>query len=309
MIFPAQKKIAREFSWHRSKASVFGLYNKYFFIIGNTSPFANPQFKYIIVSFPTLEKEAQQRLANAIESKKHSIRYSVFEVEEATLYLRFHEFWRYTSTKTLLHAMDILSTLFQELYIPTMNCCSVCSTTRKIDYYVVDDMGMILCDKCTNDYIKEYEEEQEIYNTEEKNYRKGFAGALLFSLPGIIIWVVLALLADRIAGLVVLLTIYWSTRGYYYFKARHGKYTKYIILSVVVLNILLSATISVISTLLYTGLSAEQIFEVCLKNDEIHRVLIGNIIIGLLIGCIVWLGVHSQYNQKITRISPAVIVE
>lgn len=298
MIFPKAKKIAKEHDWHKTKNGVFGLYKGFFFNVGDGSLLSNPQYKYVIATTDTLTENQKLQIKTELETNKKLLKYSNFEIEDNRIFVQYLENLTYTKLKTVYLLFDFFVDLFKKLDIPEQNKCHNCGTKESIRYYDLNDSGLILCNSCFREIEKSYDEVEREKFSEDKNYLTGFLGALVFSIPGIIAWVLVAVYLERLASAVAIVIAFLGIKGYHYFKGRHSKLTKYIIVLSNIASILIANVATIIALLINEGLTFSQSFAELQSNEGVKDLLYTNTMISFVLAFFTWIWLLLLLKDK-----------
>ena len=298
MIFPKAKKIAKELDWHKTKDGVFGLYKGYFFNVGDGSLLSNPQYKFVTATIDTLTEEQKLQIKTELDANKKGLKFSNYEIGDNFVFIQFLENLTFTKLKTVYSLFDFLVDLFKKVSISEQNKCHNCGTNQKINYYVLNDSGIILCSTCfsqTENSLYEIEREK---ISEEKNYLTGFLGSLVFSIPGIIAWVLIAVYLERLASAMAMVIAFLGLKGYDYFKGRHGKLTKYIIVFSNIICILIANITTVIAMLVKEGLTINQSFAELQTNQAVRDIFNQNTMISFILAFFIWIWLLFLLKDK-----------
>ncbi|MEL7586484.1 MAG: hypothetical protein AAGU19_07185 [Prolixibacteraceae bacterium] len=298
MIFPKAKKIARELDWHKTKDGVFGLYKGYFFNVGDGSLLSNPQFKYVIATTDTLTEEQKLQIKTELDANKKVLKFSNYEIGDNSIFFQFVENLTLTKLKIVYALFDFLVDLFKKLNISEQNKCHNCATKDNIKYYDLNDRGVLLCNLCfrqiENDY---YEVEREKY-LEDKNYLTGFFGSIVFSIPGIVAWVLVAVYLERLASAMAIIIAFLGIKGYKYFKGRHTKLTKYVIVLSNIVSILIANVVTIVAMLINEGLTLSQSFAELQNNEVAKDLLSKNTMISFVLAFFIWIWLLFLLKDK-----------
>ncbi|MBT1710029.1 hypothetical protein KK062_17415 [Fulvivirgaceae bacterium PWU5] len=294
MLFPKAKKIARTLGWHKTENSVFGFYKGYSFTIGDGPLLGNPQYKYVEADMGTLTGEQRQQLWETLTKNKKILRFTKFEISQRTVYIQFIEVWRFTKSKTVYALLDFLAAQFATIGAMAGDTCSTCNSRDGVVAYNQSETGVMLCQQCFSIKEKELGQQERQNLLEEKNYIAGFVGSILFSAPGIVAWVLLAVYLERMAAVMALLIAFLGVKGYVFFKGKQGPAMKYVIVLSNIVCILLANYIT-IGTLLYReGLEIPDILDLFLHGDEVKDVLFRSIGMSATLAVIVWISLLSS---------------
>lgn len=289
MIFPKAKKIAKELGWHKTNEGVFGLYKGYFFNVADASLLSNPQFKFVTATTDNLSQAQKQQIKTELDTNKKNLKFTTFEISDNSIFFQFAENLTFTKLKTVYSLFDFLVDLFKKLNISEQNKCHNCGVNQKINYYDLNDTGIILCNTCFNKTESSFYDIERKKISAEKNYWTGFLGSIVFSIPGIIVWVLIAIYLERLASGMAFIIAFLGLKGYDYFKGRHGKLTKFIIVLTNIVSILIANVATVIALLVKEGLTINQAFSEFQTNQAAKDVFYQNTIISFILALLVWI--------------------
>lgn len=289
MIFPKAKKIAKDLGWHKTNDSVFGLYKGYFFNVADSSILSTPQFKLVTVTTDSLTEEQRLQIKTELDKNKKRLKFTNFNLSNNEIFFQFTENLTLTKIKTVYSLFDFLVDLFKRLNVSGQNKCHHCGKDQRINYYNLNDTGIILCDTCFSQEDHRFYEIEKERISKEKNYLTGFLGALIFSVPGIILWTFFAIYFERLASGMAFVIALLGLLGYDYFKGRHGKLTKYIIVFTNILSIVIANIMTVITLLVKQGLSIKHAIQELQTNEAAKDFFYQSIIISFLLALLVWI--------------------
>jgi len=289
MIFRKAKQLGKELGWHKTKDGVFGLYKGYFFNVGDGGILSNPPYKFLIAKTNDLSEPLRNTISEELLSNKKTLRFSNFEVEEDQVYIHFQEGITSTKLKTLYQLLDFLVELFKKHDIPEQHQCHQCGTTETLDYYSTNHRGVLMCQTCYRIFEDSFEAAEKERFAEEKNYMAGFLGSLVFSLPGMVAWVLLAVYLETIASVMAIVIGFLGLKGYQFFKGRMGALTKYLLVLSNIISIIIANIATILTILISIGLTFNQAIEILLQDEAITEVLWENILISFALALFVWL--------------------
>jgi hypothetical protein len=298
MIFPKARKMAKELNWHTTKKGVFGLYKGYFFNVWDASLLSNPQFKYVAATIDNLTDEQKVLIEAKLETNKKVLKFSSFKIGDNSIFFQFVENMTFTKLKTVYSLLDFLVGLFQKSYIPEQDKCHNCGTKDNIKYYDLNNSGILLCSTCYREIENShYAIEREKY-AENKNYLTGFLGSIVFSILGIIAWVLVAVYLERIALAMAIVIAYLGIKGYEYFKGQRGKLTKYLIVISNIICILIANVATVIVMLINEGLTISESFAELQTNEVAKDLIYSNTMISFILAFFVWVWLLFLLDDK-----------
>ncbi|MBK7690107.1 MAG: hypothetical protein IPJ31_02975 [Bacteroidetes bacterium] len=305
MIFPKAKRNAKELGWHKTKDSVFGLYKGYFFNIADASILSNPQFKLVVVTTDSLTNEQEFQIKTKLDVNKKNLKYTSYEIGDNSILFQFAENFTFTKNKTVYNLFDFLVDLFKEMNLLEQNKCHTCGSNQEINFYDLNDTGIILCNTCFQQMENNFYEIECERILEEKNYFAGFLGSIVFSIPGIIAWVLLAVYLERLASAMAMILAFLGLKGYDYFNGQHGKLTKYIIVFTNIVSILIANVTTVIALLIKEGLTVNQAVAEFQLSQTTKDTLNQNIIISFVLAFFVWVWLLFVLKDKKLSVKPA----
>lgn len=305
MIFPKAKKIAKQQNWNKTNTGVFGLYKGYFFNIYDANLMSNPQFKFVAATTDNLSEEQRDQLYNELTNNKKNLKFTSLNTSSNGITIQFAENLRFTKIKTIYALLDFLVELFKRMNIPEQKKCHSCNTTEGLLNYNYNESGVILCDSCYHQIDNNFKDIERKKYSEEKNYFIGFLGSLLFSLPGIIAWILVAVYLERLASVIAVLIGFLGIKGYEFFRGKSGKMTKYLIVLSNIISILVANVVTILSLLVKEGLSiSESIVEIQI-NDVAIDMLYRNTLISFVLALLVWIWLFSSLKENKYSIKPA----
>jgi hypothetical protein len=305
MIFPKAKKIAKELDWHKTNNGVFGLYKGYFFNVSDASLLSNPQFKFVTATIDNLTEDLKLQIKKELEPNKKNLKFTNFEISDNSILFEFAENLTFTKLKTVYTLFDFLVELFKKLQLPEQNKCHNCGTKEKINSYNLNDKGIILCKSCFSGKENSFYEIERERISEEKNYLTGFLGTIVFSIPGIIAWVLSAVYLERLASAMAIVIAILGLIGYDYFKGRHGKLTKYLVVLSNIICILTANATTIIAMLVKEGLTINQAFTEFQINQLARDIFNQNTIISFILAFMVWIWLLFILKDKKLKIKLA----
>lgn len=289
MIFKKAKQLGKELGWHKAKNGVFGLYKGYFFNVGDGGILSNPPYKYVIATIDELTEEQKASIKSGLESQKKVLKFSSFEITNNHIYVEYQENLTSTKLKRVYQLLDFFIDLFKNLNIPEQNKCHECGSLEMLDSYSLNDKGTMLCQPCCRLIEDSFEAVEKERFAEEKNYMAGFLGSLVFSVPGIIAWVLLAVYLETIASVMAIAIGFLGIKGYQFFKGKMGTMTKYLLVLSNILCIILANLASILIIMINLGLTFNQAVEILMEDKAISSVLMENIMISFALALFVWL--------------------
>ncbi|HMR89013.1 MAG TPA: hypothetical protein PKD51_12705 [Saprospiraceae bacterium] len=289
MIFPKAKKIAKELDWHKQNDGVFGLYKGYFFNVGDGNILSNPQYKYVVAFTGYLSDLQIITIKLRLQSNKEMLKFSNFEIGENIFTVNFIENITLTKLKTVYALFDFFVDIYKELEIPEQDNCHRCTSIKNNHYYVLNGQGTIICDACFEGINQSQIKAETKRQMFENGYLTGLLGASVFSLLGILLWVVFAVYLGVISSGMAMVIALLGIKGYEYFGGKLGALTKYILLFANIMSIIVGNILAITAQLMDQGYSIFQAIDLMRLDDEIKGLVFRNIIISFTLAMLVWI--------------------
>lgn len=205
-----------------------------------------------------------------------------------------------------MDGIKLLAGTLKEFDVEETNHCYTTAEPEILRYYDVNGNGLLLTNETFQEIEKEYNDFNRQEELQEKNYVTGFLGSILFSIVGIVAWVLLAIFLNRILSAMSIVIAYLGIRGYNFFRGSHGKFTNWIIILSNIIAILL-ANFLIVAVLLYqeglTGLEA--IFYEFQNNPNAQEIFNKNTAISFVLSFFVWVYLFFILQHKKLYIKPA----
>ena len=265
MISRTIKTIGKENGWYKSKDSVFGLYKDYFFVLGD-----GDNSKFFIALLDELDDQTIQAFNKSLAAKQKSLKIKEYAVTNNEVQVRITSY-----KKELLYAvLNFLVELFDSNNLSCQNKCHSCGSEKELGYYSLPSgFGIIYCASCCEGVGQMFNEAQRRYASEEKNYLSGTCGAFLYTVPVMIVYVIVWHYLGIVAGFMALLFGIASLKGYIDFKGKPGPFTVWIMLLVNIVSIVIANYLTAIYALYLRGVSTGEIFELLLTSRQVHEVI------------------------------------
>lgn len=298
MIFPKTKKIAKKLDWHKTNDGVFGLYKGYFFNIGDANLMNNPQSKFIILRTDNLSDEQEQQIRSELVENKKTLKFTNSRIGTNTIYIQFIEIFTYTKVNTVYYLLDFLVDLCKRLNISEKYECQNCTTKTNLNFYDLNNNGTILCESCFHEIENQFFEIEREKLSKNKNYLTGFLGSILFSIPGIIAWTLIAVYVGLIGSGMAILIALLGLKGYEFFKGQKSKLTKYLIVFSNIVSILIANIAIFIFLFVKEGLTISQSFQELQINTRAQDMLLKYTLISFVLAFCAWLWLLFQIKEE-----------
>ncbi len=225
--------------WKESGHSIIGQSGGYWFTITQTSPF---QPILISTAVSGLQSISLEQLKIAIQAKKKTYKLSRFDNKNHVL-----DFVVNPDTNAQKN-MDRVNELIHDLTalfakFSLAGGCKLCAANVPLDAVRMGEEAVGICSECQAKLKQEYDGIVE-KNTNEGNYFTGTIGALLGSLVGTALWLLVSYIGFY-ASIVGFVMAFLAQFGYRLFKGRIQKGMPVIIFLSVIFGILAANTIEI----------------------------------------------------------------
>lgn len=289
------KEFGKQHNWYKTKNSVFGAYQGYVINIYQSDLTSSPQSKTIICKFDPIEEERRLNIQQEIEKHKKQYGYKQFEVSEKFVAVVLFENWRRTKNEKIT---DVLNFIIETI---KANDVSPIDDNILSNYqaYNLSGEGVLLDHAEYSRINQEFNRHNSKESLERVSYMNGFLGALLFTVPVIILWVLIAVFFNYLIAAFGIFIAVAASYGYEQFKGKLGGGTKIILIITTLLAIVIANIISTYIDLSYLELGYSQTMELMFTNPEIRSVLLSNLGLSAVFGAIgVWWIISSVETKR-----------
>jgi hypothetical protein len=278
MLWPGIKKLGKELGLKRTNSEVVGIIKNCFIKM-----FDGDNMKVLEIFSPEINDKDKEQIEDILKNNK----IKKYEWLNNGVRIIFSEYIRPYSMIKIKNILLIIVEHFSKKYSDNLPQCHNCNIKKDADVYFIDNVSMYLCIGCLkkleNDINNEYWE----YNQLPTNYVLGFIGALLFSIPGIIITILFFVFLKTLAAASALVYIALGIKGYKVFK---GKITPVGALIVIIVGLIMIGigVITAYSVLIFKELKTIDIDSLIriLKMPEVEKELLINIVLSYIISSI-----------------------
>ena len=275
MLWPGIKKLGKELQLKRTDSEVVGMVKNCLVRL-----YDGNNMKILELLFPEKNDNDKEFLINILDQNK------IKKYDWLTNGIRiiFREVIKPYSMSKIKDVLFSITDYFEKVYPSDKPQCDKCSMKKNADVYYIKNTSLYLCDDCLSQYESDISNANLKYKQVPTNYLSGFIGALLFSLPGILVTVLLFVFLDRLAALSALLYVFLGMKGYTIFK---GKVTP-IGASIVIISGLIMVGIGVFTAYSILILKTIESFDIdrlieILKIPDIQRELRINLIMSYVV--------------------------
>lgn len=279
---------------------MFGIDNNYLFNIYQSSLTSSPQFKTIVCRTENLSENQVSDIRLLFEGKKKGIKYNVFEVRLDFISITFYENLSFTKSDKLNETLRLIS---EELLVRKIK--PKYTSEGSSYYYNFSGEGVILSKSDFNRLSGEITQAENQNELDRHSYLNGIWGSLLYSLPVIVLWVLLAIYLERLSTGLGLIIAWLGYLGYEKFNGKLGIWTKWILIISNIIVIILANITTTYFMLWRLDIPANQIFNVMVNDTEVKKYFYDNLAISMILGIVGWLWIVVNIKTKRNYIKEA----
>ena len=286
MVYKKLKKLGQARNWHRTKQSIFGLHEGFCFNIIQSNLLSSPQFKNIHVRTKDLNRDQQRSLLDQLKENKSRKTYQEYRVGDDFILITMYEPFFGVKNERLIKMMNWLTDrlksvdaekLVEEDKVGDYGFYDVSGEGKVLEVAAVEELRETL----TSEYLQE--------EAERSSYLKGFIGALLFSIPVIILWVLMAIYLQILSSGLGLIMAFAAYLGYEKFKGKRGGATKWILVLTLLIAIFLANALTIYFELHEYGMNMNNLISQLMTKGAIRDSFIENVGLSFILGLMAWL--------------------
>ena len=253
MLWPGIKRLGKELQLKRTDSEVIGMVKNCL-----VKMYDGNNRKVLELFFPEINYIDKEFLINILVQNK----IKKYDWLTNGIRIMFQEVFKPYSMSKIKDILLCITDYFEKAYPNDKPQCNKCGMKKDADVYYIRNSSLYLCDDCLSQYKRDKNNEDWEYKQVPTNYLSGFIGALLFSLPGILVTILLFVFLGRLAALSALLYVFLGIKGYTKFK---GKVTP------------IGASIVIISGLIMVGIGVFTAYSVLIlktiESFDINRLI------------------------------------
>jgi hypothetical protein len=275
MLWPGIKKFGKELGLKRTNSQVVGTLKNCFIKM-----YDGNNIKVLEIFPPEMDDTDKEHIVNILNQNKIKKN----EWQDNGVKIIFQEYIRPYSIVKIKNILFAIVEYFEQKYPDKIPGCHKCGNQRESDVYDIGNTSIFLCPDCLRKYKTDLDNKYLEYQQLPTNYLSGFFGALLFSLPGIVVTVLFFVFLDRLAAISALLYVVLGIKGYKTFKGKISPFGAFIIIAVGMLMVGIG-TLVAYSVLIFKEIkmfNIDILMEI-LKMPEIQRELWINIVISYVV--------------------------
>lgn len=283
------KKIGEQQQWYASEDRVFGEYEGFFVQMGASPKMESPNYKFILVRLPNdLEEEVRAYIVDELNKRKKELGFNELNIDGNQLYVQYIQNIKSIKEDKLWRGLETVITTLKAKEVTGDLSCSPCGATERVDIYHINNEGIQICDNCQLELQNAFQQNNKDFEFQETNYMQGFLGALLFSMGGVVLWVLVAVFLNYITTLGAFLIAFLSQIGYGKFNGKPDKNMKFFVISAGILAIIIANIATYVAQLMPEGFSLGESISLIFNDEYINAAFLPDLGISLFFGSIVW---------------------
>lgn len=307
MIFPGLKKLGKEFGFKNNGTFIYGFINNTYIMFADGQNQKNVWFRF----HTELDEKDKQKI-ESWEKKGYAKKVVFLEENSFDVEFFFMEYFIPFNIEKIKEVIEDITKYMSEKYPQLKIKCSGdnCFSNTELDIYEVNSVPLPMCTTCARRLVSSLERTYEEEKLQANNYIQGIIGAIIFSIPGILLTYFFFRL-EKIAAASGFVYYYLAQKGYIWAKGKFNKIAVFIlsIISLVytALGILISYIIFIMKEVLkdpsLKGIPVIDVFritlEVILKDIEVRKELLKNIYLPLFV-CGICIIINTIQSLKST---------
>jgi hypothetical protein len=275
MLWPGIKKLGKELGFKRTNSEVVGTLKNCF-----VKMYDGNNIKVLEIFPPELDDMDKEYILNILNQNK----IKKYEWQNNCIKIIFQEYIRPYSITKIKNILFTIVEHFDQKFPDGIPNCQKCGIQKEADVHIIGNVSNYLCADCLRKYKNDLNNKYMEYQQLPTNYFSGFIGALLFSIPGIIITVLFFVFLDRLAAISALLYIFLGIKGYKTFKGKISPLGAFIIITVGMIMIGIGTLVaySVMILKVIKTFDIDMLIQI-LKTPEVERELWTNIVISYIV--------------------------
>lgn len=279
MLWTGLRKLGKELDFERTDSEAAGMLKNCF-----VKMYDGKNLKAVELYTPQMEDDDKDYIVKKLEAnkiKKHEWQQNGIKIEFAEYFIPY-------SISKIKDLLNELVNYFAVKYPAQKPPCQHCGLQNKTEIYDLNNVSMLICNDCYKHFEKTIQDENAEREYIPNNYLRGFIGALLFAIPGILLAVLLFVFLNSLAAVSAIAYIFLGILGYKKFKGKITPVGAIIIIIAGLIMVGIGTTVAYsvyILQLLYKEIGfiyIDRLFEV-LKMPEIQKELMTNIVISYLV--------------------------
>jgi hypothetical protein len=275
MLWPGIKKLGKELSLKRTDSEVVGIIRNCF-----VKMYDGNQIKVLELYVPEIDDDDKNFILKNLESNK----VKRYEWLPKGVKIIFTEVFLPYSIKKIKDLLDGLLKYFSYKYPDQRPQCQHCGQQNETEICCINNVSLIVCNDCREQIERNMQNEITEQQQIKGNYLLGLLGAILFSIPGILLTILFFVFFNRLAAISAVIYIILGVKGYKVFKGKISPVGAVIIviagLIMVAVGVIVSYSVLILKEMETLNIS---VLIFILKMPEVQKELISNIVISYIV--------------------------
>ncbi|MCL2196460.1 MAG: hypothetical protein FWB77_02470 [Treponema sp.] len=211
MLWPGIKKLGKELNLKRSDFEAAGILKNCF-----VKMYDGRNMKVLELYTPQMDGDDKNDVIKMLENR----RIKKYEWLPNGVKITFVEILKPYSMKKIKEILEEIVKYFSGKYPDQKTLCQHCGEEGEAQIYGINNVSLLICDNCYRQYARDIEKENTEQINAPNNYLLGFIGAIIFSIPGIIVTTLFLIYLERLAGITALIYVFLGILGYKKFKGK-----------------------------------------------------------------------------------------
>ena len=275
MLWPGIKKLGKKLRLKRTGSEVVGVIKNCFVRMydGNNK-------KVLELFAPEIDSADKEEISKKIKAGK--IKNHDWLVNGVRI--TFTEIIRPYSMQKIENLLHELVDYFESKYPDRKPQCQKCGLPKEADVYYMNNASLFICDDCFNQMESDVNDENMERQYIPNNYLSGFMGALLFSIPGVLLTVLFFVFLDKLAAVSALVCVFLGIKGYKKFKGKMSPFGAFLIIAAALIMVALGVTVSyAVAIFRKIGVIDIDALKYVFGIPEVQRELILNIVLSYIV--------------------------
>jgi len=288
MLWPGIKKLGKELNLKRTDSEVVGIIRNCF-----VKMYDGNQIKVLELYVPEIDDDDKNFILKNFESNK----IKRYEWLPKGVKIIFTEVFLPYSIKKIKDLLDGLVKYFSNKYPDQRPQCQHCGQQSDTEICCINNVSLLVCNDCREQIERNMQNEITEQQRIQGNYLLGFFGAILFSIPGILLTILFFVFFNSLAAISAVIYVILGIKGYKVFKGKISPVGAVIIviagLIMVAVGIIVSYSVFLLKEIKTIDID---VLILILKMPEIQKELISNIVISYIVSSFYFV---MQLNQML----------
>ncbi|MEL7248867.1 MAG: hypothetical protein AAFZ63_28365 [Bacteroidota bacterium] len=263
---------------------------------------------HLLLHIERIEEQVKD-LLSVFENRKKDLRIKEVSCVEHMLHLEFKSFFLDEKlANKLRESIRLIDAFCEDKALTLLPNCQRCKEQKELRAYTLNENGVLLCEDCSTAVESEIIEINTALGDQERNHLKGFLGAVLFALPGVLLWGVLEYFLGVVSLATSILIAWLNFAGYTYFQGRQDQYAKWIIIGANMVSISLGACLIFLFPAIVSGVELTILLDALISNAEVQKEILRYVMVSVGLSIFAWWYLFVAVKKVSVEIKPAVPV-